>query len=175
MLEKRKKDYIMFYKITKRKILFFILISLLIFVIGFFTKGVLDYLAFIRAVEASGSMPDTNAGKILVYQPGCTETCSGKCCCAVCDGFCAGHDMILYIPQITKSSTDGSLCVPTGFQYKGGGVIPKPGDDIIYGGIAPRGQMIKVIGIPGVAASSIKNVVNSFKATYDFIIAGFKN
>jgi hypothetical protein len=98
-----------------------------------------------QVLEAASGFTYQDAGVISVYQPGCQEGCLGKCCCAFCDGFCSGHDMIVFNGQ--KGGPTASLCVPVGFMYKGGGIIPRPGGYIIVGGIAPRGAMIKVIGI----------------------------
>ncbi|MDD4333300.1 MAG: hypothetical protein PHT51_04270 [Patescibacteria group bacterium] len=129
-----------------------IFIFLILLLVAFGALSAFSYKAYweeygwrAQVLEAVSGFPQQDAGVITAFQPGCNESCAGKCCCAFCDGFCSGHNMITYNGQIGGPSA--SLCVPSSFIYKGGGTIPRPGAYIIEGGIAPRGAMIKVIGI----------------------------
>ncbi|MDP3043249.1 MAG: hypothetical protein Q8N21_02515 [bacterium] len=165
--------------IAKKRIIWLIagiaIISLILLVI----PGIVDYFNYQSAVEAAGSMPWQDGGKItmvgshvLVGGPCVLDTpASSPTTCAISCPLvtgalgtaCAGYIEIDIIGQLGTTF----IAAPIGFVYKGGGAYPVEGMQFIAGGATNISPW--VIGIPGASASRIQKLVDSFKV----IIAGF--
>ncbi|NTU98944.1 hypothetical protein HGA64_02975, partial [Candidatus Falkowbacteria bacterium] len=131
---------------------------------GYLAKGVLDYFEFVKAANAIGAYPWTDASsKISYVQPGCTRSCMGKCCCAMCDASCEGSTQVNFMGQ--KGST--FACIPPSVVPKGGGTMPMINGSIILAGVSP--VMVTAEAIPTAAASRVIFLVEAWHKIVNWI------
>jgi hypothetical protein len=159
--------------IAKKRIIWLIagiaIISLILLVI----PGIVDYFNYQSAVEAAGSMPWQDGGKITMVREPCVldtpppapTTCAISCplVTGALGTACAGYIEIDTIGQLGTTF----IAAPIGFVYKGGGAHPIAGMQFIAGGASNINPW--VIGIPKGVASRIQILADAFKV----IIAGF--
>ncbi len=152
----------------KRKI---ILIISIFIVVGLFwlAPEFFDYLEYKKVAEAVGGMPWQDGG-VITYVGLCAPTDpAGNCAMcpnvtALFSAACNGYNEL----DVTSQQGTTFIAVPKTFVYSGGGTFPSSGMQYIAGGAS--NVMPWVIGIPGVSASRIQKLVDTFK----YIIAGSK-
>jgi len=164
---KKQVHYIKQKIMSKKKKIFYFSIFISFLILIYPTIAVFDYLEWIETKKAiaAGGLPYQESGIVTMFQPACSEACLGKCCCAMCDGFCAGHNMVLFTSQ---SGSQSSLCYPVNMVVKGGGTVPIVGASIITGGTAPRGPMVKALAVPGSSVARVEKIINKFKELIQF-------
>ncbi len=150
-------------KLPYKKIAFWSISALVVSGAAFAVFGLVQLREFKQVANATGGLPWQDAGKISYVQMGCTRSCMGKCCCALCDASCEGSTQI----NFTGQQGTMFMCVPAGFMYKGGGTIPMMGTDIIAGGIS--NVMPMVVGIPGMAASRMQRLADAFGRLFNWL------
>ncbi|MCK5061603.1 hypothetical protein KAR28_03560 [Candidatus Parcubacteria bacterium] len=162
---------------NKKRIIWFFVIFFVLGFVGYFGVGVFDYLEIVKIEKAiaGGGCPGMDGGRIsLVREPCILDTpASNPTTCGISCPMATtawGPACVNYI-EVNTTGQLGTIFLtpPIGFVYSGGGTHPTAGMDFLYCGAS--NAIPWVIGIPGVAASRTKKLVDTFK----FIVAGFKD
>lgn len=143
-------------KPDRKKIIIWSVGGLFLALLSVAIVSVVEYRRFSLAAKAAGALPWQDGGRITYVQMGCTRSCLGKCCCAMCDASCEGSTQI----NFTGQKGTMFMCVPAGLVYKGGGTMPAIGMNVIAGGIS--NVMPLIVAIPSAVGSRVQYLVDSF-------------
>jgi hypothetical protein len=150
-------------KLSYKRVFSWLLIAVVAGGAIFAVVGIVQLREFRKTAEAAGGLPWQDAGKISFVQMGCTRSCVGKCCCALCDASCEGSTQI----NLTGQQGTMFMCVPAGFMYKGGGVMPTVGMSVIAGGIS--NVLPTVVAIPTMAAGTMQQLADAFNHLFNWL------
>lgn len=163
--------------IIKRKIIKTVVLTAVMALIIFIAWGVFDFWRWLSAksVIAGGGYTTLCGARILQATPACTQTCLGKCCCALCDAYCTGTTQLIFSQMQPVCGGITYACASPTILVKGGGttLIGSDNKQIMFGSFT--GNLLTdnaAVATPAVAASAINKIVNWLDK---FIITGRKD
>lgn len=110
--------------VKAKKILFMIGGVIMICAVAYLSYGTIEYGKWLQtkqAIAEGGFAWTCGVPEIVSRQPGCTQSCSGKCCCAACDPLCDGSTYVIFKPQpVCKINF---ACISPTVPVKGGSIM----------------------------------------------------